>query len=89
MLRVKGLVCVALLYYTDIGESLRSRGQFLTAVDLHLLSSVKTVSKHIQFWNKAKKILVLQCHELLFDEFTFERWQQVLKIVIMLCFSAV
>ena len=27
-------VCVALFYYTDIGESLRSRGQFLTAVDL-------------------------------------------------------
>jgi len=29
-----GCVCVALFYYTDIGESLRSRGQFLTAVDL-------------------------------------------------------
>jgi len=28
------LVCVALFNYTDIGESLRSRGQFLTAVDL-------------------------------------------------------
>jgi len=27
-------VCVALFYYTDIGESLRSLGQFLTAVDL-------------------------------------------------------
>ena len=27
-------VCVALFYYTDIGESLRSRGQFITAVDL-------------------------------------------------------
>ena len=27
-------VCVALFYYTDIGESLRSRGQFLTEVDL-------------------------------------------------------
>jgi len=27
-------VCVVLFYYTDIGESLRSRGQFLTAVDL-------------------------------------------------------
>ena len=27
-------VCVALFYYTDIGESLRSRGQFLTVVDL-------------------------------------------------------
>ena len=26
--------CVTLFYYTDIGESLRSRGQFLTAVDL-------------------------------------------------------
>ena len=27
-------VCVALFYYTDMGESLRSRGQFLTAIDL-------------------------------------------------------
>ena len=27
-------VCVALFYYTDIGESLRSRDQFLTVVDL-------------------------------------------------------
>ena len=27
-------VCVVLFYYTDIGESLRSRGQFLTAVDV-------------------------------------------------------
>ena len=33
--RIKmGMVCVTLFYYTDIGESLRSRGQFLTAVDL-------------------------------------------------------
>ena len=31
-----GRVCVTLFYYTDIGESLRSRGQFLTAVDLGL-----------------------------------------------------
>jgi len=27
------LLCVALFYYTNIGESLRSRGQFLTAVN--------------------------------------------------------
>ena len=33
-LTYEGCLCVALFYYTDIGESLRSRGHFLTAVDL-------------------------------------------------------